>query len=118
MGLLDAASEGFRSHGMLGWADRAIEQKDVLMTSARSGVATDHHYPAGLTGREGDVLKLLAAGLTNREIAAKLVLSVPTVERHVANIYGKIGASKRYEAVAFALKHDLGANPSRQLPGT
>ncbi len=48
--------------------------------------------PDGLTGREVEVPRLLAGGLTNNEIAKRLVLSVRTVERHVANIYGKIGA--------------------------
>ena len=49
----------------------------------------------------------LAAGRTNREIATELVVSVPTVERHITNIYGKIGARGRAEAVAYALKYGL-----------
>lgn len=60
-----------------------------------------------LTSREIDVLRLLASGKTNKEIAADLVLSVHTIERHVANIYAKIGARGRAEAVAFALTHPL-----------
>jgi DNA-binding NarL/FixJ family response regulator len=65
-----------------------------------------------------EVLRHVATGLTNKEIAAQLVVSVPTVERHVANIYGKIGASRRYEAVAFALSHGLGSDAGHQSPGT
>lgn len=61
----------------------------------------------GLTGREVEVLRLLAGGLTNDEIARELVLSVRTVERHVANVYGKIGARRRVDASVYALTHAL-----------
>jgi DNA-binding CsgD family transcriptional regulator len=64
-------------------------------------------YPDGLTGREVEVLRLLARGRTNKEIAAALVVSVPTAERHVANIYAKIGARGRADATAYALRHGL-----------
>lgn len=52
-----------------------------------------------LTGREGEVLRLLAQGLTNKEIAAALRISEHTVKFHVSSIYGKLGASNRTEAV-------------------
>jgi DNA-binding NarL/FixJ family response regulator len=58
--------------------------------------------PAGLTARELEVLRLVARGRTNAEIAAELVLSVRTVERHIANIYDKIGASGRAARAAAA----------------
>ena len=54
--------------------------------------------PAGLTDRQVQVLQLLARGLTNAEIAARLVLSVRTVDSHVAAILGKLEASTRREA--------------------
>jgi DNA-binding NarL/FixJ family response regulator len=60
--------------------------------------------PAGLTPREAEVLRLLAGGRTNREIAVTLVLSVHTIERHLANAYRKIGARNRADATAFALR--------------
>jgi DNA-binding CsgD family transcriptional regulator/pimeloyl-ACP methyl ester carboxylesterase len=60
-----------------------------------------------LTGREIEVLKLVASGLSNKEIARQLSLSVHTVQRHVANIYGKIGARGRADATAYALRHEL-----------
>jgi DNA-binding NarL/FixJ family response regulator len=66
--------------------------------------------PAGLTAREREVIRLLASGRSNAEIAAELVLSVRTVERHVANIYGKVGAAgtaARATATAYAHRHDL-----------
>jgi LuxR family maltose regulon positive regulatory protein len=58
--------------------------------------------PEPLTERELDVLRLLAAGLTNREIAAKLVISPETVKKHSANLYGKLDAANRTQAVARA----------------
>ncbi len=64
-------------------------------------------YPAGLTPREVEVLALLAGGCTNREIAVQLVVSVATVERHIANLYAKIGARGRADATAFALRNGL-----------
>ncbi len=63
--------------------------------------------PAGLTARELDVLRLIAAGRTNMEISQDLVLSVRTVARHITNIYSKIGVRSKAEATAFALRHNL-----------
>jgi DNA-binding NarL/FixJ family response regulator len=63
--------------------------------------------PAGLTEREIEVLCLIAAGKSNREIAEQLSLSVRTVERHVTNLYGKIDARGRADATAYALTHGL-----------
>jgi DNA-binding CsgD family transcriptional regulator len=61
----------------------------------------------GLTRREVEVLGLLAAGLSNREIGARLVVSVRTVGRHIDNIYGKIGARGRSAARRYAQEHGL-----------
>ena len=58
--------------------------------------------PEPLSAREQEVLRLLAAGLTNREIAAHLVISAETVKKHVASIYGKLAVRSRREAVARA----------------
>ena len=66
--------------------------------------AADTH---GLTGRELEVLRLVAAGRTNREIAATLVLSEHTVARHVQNIFAKLRVSSRTAATAFAFEHGL-----------
>lgn len=59
--------------------------------------------PAGLSARQAQVLRLIAEGKTNGEIADELVISLRTVERHVAELYAKIGARNRVEAAAFAL---------------
>jgi DNA-binding CsgD family transcriptional regulator len=61
----------------------------------------------GLTAREVEVLRLVAAGKTNRAIAADLVLSEKTVARHLSNIYAKLGLSTRAAATAYAYEHDL-----------
>ena len=61
----------------------------------------------GLTARELEVLRLVAAGRTNKAIAAELVLSERTVERHVSNIFAKLGVSSRSAATAFAYEHEL-----------
>jgi DNA-binding CsgD family transcriptional regulator len=63
--------------------------------------------PAGLTGRELEVLRLVAQGMSNQEIATSLVLSEHTVHRHVANVLAKLGVSSRAAAVAQAARHDL-----------
>ena len=63
--------------------------------------------PAGLTAREAEVLRLLAAGLANAEIADRLSLSPRTVNAHLTTIYGKLGVGSRGAAIRFALDHDL-----------
>jgi DNA-binding CsgD family transcriptional regulator/tetratricopeptide (TPR) repeat protein len=63
--------------------------------------------PDGLTARELEVLRLVAAGHSNREIADVLVLSLRTIERHINNLYAKIGARGKADATAYAFRHGL-----------
>jgi ATP/maltotriose-dependent transcriptional regulator MalT len=63
--------------------------------------------PAGLTAREAEVLRLLATGLTNNEIASRLYLSAKTVSRHLSNIFTKIGVTTRAAATAFAFEQGI-----------
>jgi DNA-binding NarL/FixJ family response regulator len=62
---------------------------------------------SGLSPREVEVLRRIAAGESNGEIAQHLHLSINTVERHVTNVYRKIDARSRAEATAFAIRNDL-----------
>jgi ATP/maltotriose-dependent transcriptional regulator MalT len=64
-------------------------------------------YPAGLTAREVEVLRLLAAGLTDLQIAEKLVLSPRTVHAHISSIYSKLGVTSRSAATRYAIEHHL-----------
>ena len=93
---LDAARGVF---AQLGAADLAR-----LETLAGADGAPGGH---GLTARELQVLRLLAAGETNRAIASSLVLAEKTVDRHVSNLYAKLGVSSRAAATAYAYQHRL-----------
>jgi DNA-binding NarL/FixJ family response regulator len=66
--------------------------------------AADRH---GLTRRELEVLRLVATGKTNQAIADDLVVAVKTIDRHVSNIFTKLGVSSRAAATAFAYQHQL-----------
>ena len=62
----------------------------------------DDSLLGGLTEREAQVLRMVASGDTNREVAEELILSIRTMERHIGNIYSKIGARGRADATVFA----------------
>jgi DNA-binding NarL/FixJ family response regulator len=124
---LEAPYEAARSRLLLGLACRAlgdedaatIELDDARAELARLGAAPDLERlerlagpgPAqgagGLTGRELQVLRLLAAGETNHAIASALHLADKTVDRHVTNIYAKLDVSSRAAATAYAYRHHL-----------
>jgi DNA-binding NarL/FixJ family response regulator len=94
---LDAARAAFRQ---LGAAPDVIRVDSLV----RRTTAGETH---GLTPRELEVLRLVAAGKSNREISAVLVISEHTVARHLQNIFTKLGVSSRTAASAFAFAHDL-----------
>ena len=89
--------------GMRPLMERVIERLDRIQAQPSRPPA----YPAGLSEREVEVLRLLASGKSNAVIAAELVLSIRTVERHISNIYGKTNSHGRAEATAFAFIHGL-----------
>ena len=64
-----------------------------------------------LSQREREILSLVASGLSNKEIARHLSLSLSTVKFHVSNVIAKLGAASRTEATAVALQHGLIAKP-------
>ena len=98
---LEAACVTFRDLG----ATPAAQEAEHLLRPA------DH--PAGLTGREIEVLRLVASGRTNIQIAAELVLSEKTVARHLSNIFAKLDVSSRTAAAAYAFEHRLVQEPHR-----
>jgi len=102
--LLERAFSGYAELSLDLWAretEALLKQKRLALHAG--GVA----HPDHLTGREVEVLRLIATGKTNREIGTALFLSVRTVERHIANIYGKTNARGRAEATAYALRQGL-----------
>ncbi|HEV3486326.1 MAG TPA: helix-turn-helix transcriptional regulator, partial [Vicinamibacterales bacterium] len=94
---LDAAREGFERLG----AVPDVARVDALIPEA---AARETH---GLSARELEVLRLVAAGKTNREIAVTLVVSEHTIARHVQNILTKLRVPSRTAATAYAFEHDL-----------
>jgi predicted ATPase/DNA-binding CsgD family transcriptional regulator len=92
----------------LGWLETAHRTPPV---KARPDVSNPRDRATGgpvrLSEQQRKVLGLLATGASNQQIAAALCLSVRTVESHLLHSYGKIGASSRAEAIAYALRHDL-----------
>jgi LuxR family transcriptional regulator, maltose regulon positive regulatory protein len=85
-----------------------------LRSGARAAGTPDAPLEA-LTAREHEILELLAAGLTNREIAQRLVVSARTVETHVARVTGKLGVNSRARAVARAVALGIVAPPAAAL---
>ena len=103
MGLLEESLAIATDLGMRPLVERVTER--IERVQALPGAAP--RYPAGLTEREVEVLRLIAAGKSNREIAEELVISLNTVFRHVSNIFTKIGAANRVEAASYATRHGL-----------
>ncbi|HEX5586067.1 MAG TPA: HD domain-containing phosphohydrolase [Acidimicrobiia bacterium] len=80
---------------------------DAVLSAAGHRVGRRREGPAGLTSREVEVLRLLARGLSNKQIAASLTITPKTASNHVEHIYTKIGASNRATASLFAMQHGL-----------
>jgi len=100
--LLGRALGIFEELGMAGEVARSRQRLAAL-----PGSATAHPRPAGLSAREAEVLRLVAAGRSNREIAERLVLSEHTVANHLASILNKTGSENRAAAAAFATRQGL-----------
>jgi HD-GYP domain-containing protein (c-di-GMP phosphodiesterase class II) len=101
----DAAGRRLRAGAREGRLD--AEGVEAVLAAAGHRPARRTSGPSGLTAREVDVLRLLSRGLTNKEIADRLVISRKTVANHVEHIYGKLGVSTRTAAALFATQHGL-----------
>ena len=84
---------------------------DAVLYASGQAAGRPKARPHGLTAREVEVLRLVAQGASNREIAARLVLSEKTVRNHVERTYAKIGVSNRIGASMYALEHGLAESP-------
>jgi DNA-binding CsgD family transcriptional regulator len=123
---LEAPYEGARVRVLLAQACRSLGDDETVALELEAARATFEQLGAmqdvarvdvlscaessnseGLTGRELQVLRLVAAGESNKVIAAELVLSKRTVDRHVSNIFRKLGVSSRAAATAYAYEHEL-----------
>jgi two-component system response regulator NreC len=80
---------------------------DYLNRAQVTGESEAQHSYAGLTAREREVLTLIAEGLSNREIAERLVLSLSTVQTHYAHIMEKLNLQKRVELIKYAIRNGL-----------
>jgi DNA-binding NarL/FixJ family response regulator len=107
----DAGSEQIREALWQVLDDHAVIDPAVqrhLVDAIAGEPAPPPEFPDGLTRREAEVLSLMAGGLSNAEIAARLTISEATVKSHVNHLFAKIGARDRAQAVAYAFRHDLG----------
>jgi len=100
--------------------DPAVQHHVVAALSGDAGpdgaaAGEEPELPDGLTPREAEVLGLIAAGLTNAEIADRLVVSAATVKSHVNHIFAKAGVRDRAQAVVYAYEHGL-AEPGGAAP--
>jgi DNA-binding NarL/FixJ family response regulator len=91
-------------------ARNAFEELGAELDAKRVSAERRGTLPNGLTAREGDVLVLVAAGSTNREIADALHLSQKTVERHLSNVFAKLHVTTRTAAARFAFEHGIASS--------
>ena len=101
----EAAWEAAWAEGRVMSLEQAVEY--ALEKEPAPDPAAPEPYLAGLSAREAEVLRLVATGLTNAEVAEKLFLSSRTVDWHLSSIYRKLGLHSRVEATRFAAQHGL-----------
>jgi DNA-binding NarL/FixJ family response regulator len=108
-GHLEFAIDELRAMGMQPALERALRLREDHLQAAQQAAAprTRPVYPGGLSPREVEVVRLVAAGKSNQQIADALVISVNTVIRHTSSIFRETGAANRVEAASFAARHGL-----------
>lgn len=89
--------------------DPAVQRRLIqqLRETAPRATSAEPSLPDGLTLREAEVLRLIAEGLNNQEIAESLVVTAATVKTHINNIFSKAGLRDRAQAVVYAMRHGL-----------
>lgn len=107
----EAAAEIVRSEVKAGRLEGTAAEA-VLTAAGHVSLRRRSELPAGLSAREVDVLRLIARGSSNREMARTLVIAEKTVGHHIQHIYNKLGVSTRAAATLFAVQHDLLVDPS------
>ena len=122
----DASILGALSAGAIGYLTKNASRDDIRRALEAAAGGHTHLDPAAaatvlararpapslpddLTPREAEVLRLMAEGLSNKEIAARLVLGEATVKTHVNHVFAKTGSRDRAQAIAYAHRHDLGS---------
>jgi DNA-binding NarL/FixJ family response regulator len=93
---------------------RDTDAVEAVLEAAGHRVPRRRERPAGLTAREVEVLRLLARGMSNKAIAAHLVIAPKTASNHIEHIYSKIDAPNRAAAGLFAVQHGL--LPEEEIP--
>jgi HD-GYP domain-containing protein (c-di-GMP phosphodiesterase class II) len=101
----DEAADVLRAEVRAGRLDSDAVQS--VLVSAGHAARRRRERPAGLTQREVEVLRLVARGLSNKQVAAELVVSPKTIGTHVEHIYAKLGVSNRAEVALYATTHGL-----------
>jgi DNA-binding NarL/FixJ family response regulator len=91
--------------------DPAVQHHVVAALSADGEAASELGLPDGLTAREAEVLRLIAEGLSNSEIAERLVVSPATVKSHINHLFAKADLRDRAQAVSYAYRHGLAVPP-------
>jgi DNA-binding NarL/FixJ family response regulator len=100
------ACRGLHEESVQGRLD--VDAVGAVIEAAGERRAPDRRaWPAGLTNREVEVLRLVARGASSKQVAAELVISARTVTHHLEHIYAKIGVSSRAGAALFAVENDL-----------
>jgi HD-GYP domain-containing protein (c-di-GMP phosphodiesterase class II) len=110
----DDAAEQLRADARAGRLD--VNAVEAVLAVAGHRVPRRREGPAGLTAREIEVLRLVARGMSHKEIASQLVISPKTARNHIEHIYVKIGASNRATASLFAIQHGLLPEEARTTP--
>jgi DNA-binding CsgD family transcriptional regulator len=102
----DAAATQLRADAAVGHVDTDAAEA-VLAAAGHRRQEVRRTYPAGLTDREVDVLRLVSRGLTTKQVAQELTISPKTADHHLQRCYAKVGVSTRGALALYAVEHDL-----------